>query len=112
MKTKNITHARLSRLFTHMLLHIRQQDYRAFTAPAYLRVLGFRKSAVPLLTSIKSHGNLPLITNPADAERFLLPEARRLWQFDMRGTELYRLCLAAKGDYTMKNDYRQQIICL
>ncbi|MCI9525594.1 MAG: nucleotidyltransferase family protein [Lachnospiraceae bacterium] len=112
MKTKNITHARLCRLFTHMLLHIRQEDYRTFTAPAYLRVLGFRKSAAPLLTAIKSHGNLPLITNPADAERFLSPESRLLWQFDMRGTELYRLCLAAKGDYSMKNDYRQQIICL
>lgn len=112
MKTKNITHARLSRLFTHMLLHIRQEDYRRFTAPAYLRVLGFRKSAAPLLSAIKSHSSLPLITNAADAERFLSPEAQQLWQFDMRSSDLYRLCLAAKGDYSMKNDYRQQIICL
>lgn len=112
MKTKNITYARLSRLFTHMLLHIRQQDYRTFTAPAYLRVLGFRKSAAPLLSAIKSHSSLPFITNPANAERFLSPEAQQLWQLDMRSTDIYRLCLAAKGDYTMKNDYRQQIICL
>lgn len=112
MKTKNITYSRLSRLFTHILLHIRQEDYHTFTGPTYLRVLGFRKSAAPLLSAIKSHSSLPLITNPAEAERFLPLEERRLWQFDMRSTDLYRLCLTAKGDYTMKNDYRQQIICL
>ena len=112
IKTKNITYTRLSRLFTHMLLHIRREDYQTLTAPAYLRVLGFQKSAAPLLSAIKSHGSLPLVTNPADAEPLLSAEAQRLWQFDMRSADLYRLCLAAKGDYTMKNDYRQQIICL
>ncbi len=112
IKTKNITYSRLSRLFTHMLLHIRQEDLQTFTAPAYLRVLGFRKAAAPLLSAIKSHSSLPLITNAKNAERSLPPEALRLWQLDMRSTDLYRLCLTAKGDNTMKNDYRQPLICL
>ncbi len=112
MKTKNFTYARLSRLFTHMLLHIQQEDYRELTAPSYLRILGFRKSAAPLLSNLKSNSSLPIITSPADAKRLLSPRAKQLLALDLRATELYRLGLAAKGDCTLKNDYRQQIIRL
>lgn len=112
MKTKNITHARLSRLFAHMLLQIRQKDYKAYPVPSYLRILGFRKSAAPLLSALKAHSSLPLITTPADARQALSKEGGRLLDFDLRATELYRLCLTAKGDDSLKNDFRQQLIRL
>lgn len=112
MKTKNITYARLSRLFAHMLLHIRQEDYRAYPVPSYLRILGFRKAAAPLLSALKANSSLPLITSPADAGKMLSERDQRLLDFDLRATELYRLCLAAKGDISLKNDYQQQIIRL
>lgn len=112
MKTKNITYTRLSRLFAHMLLHIRQEDYRTYPVPSYLRILGFRKAAAPLLSALKANSSLPLITSPADAGQMLSEEDRHLLDFDLRATELYRLCLTAKGDVSLKNDYRKQIICL
>lgn len=111
-KTKNITYTRLSRLFTHMLLHIRQEDYRTYPLPSYLRILGFRKAAAPLLPALKANSRLPLITSPADAGQMLSEKDRRLLDFDLRATELYRLCLAAKGDVSLKTDYRQQVIRL
>lgn len=112
IKTKNITYARLSRLFTHMLLHIRQEDYQRFPTPAYLRILGFRKAAAPLLTSLKKNSSLPIISNLADADHLLPTTAAKLLAMDLRASDLYRLCLNAKGDSTLKNDYRQQIIRL
>lgn len=112
MKTKNITYARLSRLFAHMLLHIRQEDYRTYPVPSYLRILGFRKAAAPLLSALKANSSLPLITSPADAGKMLSEGDRHLLDFDLRATELYRLCLAARGDTSLKNDYRQQVIRL
>lgn len=112
MKTKNFTYARLSRLFTHMLLHIRQEDYQKLTTPSYLRVLGFRKSATPLLSSLKSNSSLPMITSLADAGHLLSPDAKHLLALDLRATELYRLGLTTKGDCTLKNDYKRQIIRL
>lgn len=112
MKTKNITYARLSRLFAHMLLQIRQEDYKAYPAPSYLRILGFRKSAAPLLSALKAHSSLPLITTPTDARQMLSKEGRCLLDFDLRATELYRICLTAKGDNSLKNDFRQQLIRL
>ena len=112
MKTKNITYTRLSRLFTHMLLHIRQEDYRTYPLPSYLRILGFRKAAAPLLPALKANSRLPLITSPTDAGQMLSKETEGLLNFDLRATELYRLCLTAQGDDSLKNDYRQQIIRL
>lgn len=109
MKTKNITYTRLSRLFTHMLLHISQDDYNTFKEPSYLRILGFRKSAAPLLSALKSNSSLPLITNPKDAGQILSEDARRLLALDLRATDLYRLCLTAKGDCSLKNDYKQYL---
>ncbi len=112
IKTKNITYARISRLFAHMLLHIRQEEYQQFPTPAYLRILGFRKAAAPLLSSLKKNSSLPIITSLADAGHFLPATAKKLLDIDIRASDLYRLCLNAKGDDTLKNDYRQQIIRL
>lgn len=112
IKTKNITYARISRLFAHMLLHIRQEEYQQFPTPAYLRILGFRKAAAPLLSSLKKNSRLPIITSLADAGHFLPATAKKLLDIDIRASDLYRLCLNAKGDDTLKNDYRQQIIRL
>lgn len=110
MKTKNITYTRLSRLFLHMLLNIRQTDYQEFPMPSYLRILGFRKTAGPLLSALKSHSRLPIITHPKKAQTLLSKQEQRLWGIDLRAADLYRLGLTGKGDYNMKREYRRQMI--
>lgn len=110
MKTKNITYTRLSRLFLHMLLNIRQTDYQEFPIPSYLRILGFRKTAGPLLSALKSHSRLPIITHPKKAQTLLSKQEQRLWEIDLRAADLYRLGLTGKGDYNMKREYRRQMI--
>ena len=49
----------------------------------YARVLGFRRSAEPLLQAIKANSAVPLLTKPADACKKLPPEAERLFQQDI-----------------------------
>lgn len=110
MKTKNITYTRLSRLFVHMLLHITQEDCRILAEPSYLRILGFRQSAAPLLTALKAKSRLPVVTRPANACRTLPLHAQKLLAFDFRSTDLYRLGLTGKGDCSLKNDYQQPIL--
>lgn len=99
-------------MFLHMLLDIKQSDYQAFPVPSYLRILGFRKTAGPLLFALKSHSKLPIITHPKKAQTLLSTQEQRLWEIDLRATDLYRLGLTAKGDYSMKNDFRQQMIVI
>lgn len=112
MKTRNVTYTRLSRLFLHMLLHIRQEDYTHFPFPSYLRVLGFRKEAAPLLTAMKAHSSLPILTSVSSAHILLTEKAQQLLSLDLRAADLYRLVLTSKGDSSLKNDYHQQILRL
>ncbi len=112
MKTKNITFSRLSRMFLHILLDIYQEDYRLFPKPSCLRILGFRKSAVPLLSAMQHAGSLPLVTSPAQAGQTLSDSAYRLLAYDLKASELYRAGVTARGDFSLKNDYRQPVIRL
>ena len=110
IKTKNITHTRINRLCLHMLLDIKQSDYQTFPVPSYLRILGFRKTAGPLLSTLKSHSKLPILTDPKKARTLLSTQGQKLWEIDLRAADLYRLGLTAKGDYSMKREYRRQIV--
>lgn len=110
IKTKNITYTRISRLFLHMLLDIKQTDYQTSPVPSYLRILGFRKTAGPLLSALKSQSKLPIITHPKKAQTLLSKQGQRLWEIDLRAADLYRLGLTAKDDYSMKREYRRQMI--
>lgn len=92
LKTKAFTHTRISRCLLHILLGIKKEDMdagRALDYIPYARVLGFRRSAAPMLGLIKSHSSIPLITKPADAAKILPQEADRLWELDILASELY-----------------------
>lgn len=112
LKSKNITYARLSRVFLHIILNITKEDCQPLPAPSYLRVLGFQKQAAPLLAAIKAHGSLPLLLSPAAAPKLLPAPAQRLLSHDLAASSLYRIGLAAKGDNSLKNDYQHPMICL
>lgn len=110
LKSKNMTYTRISRMFLHIVLDIHTDSLKAFPEPAYLRVLGFRKQAAPLLSAIKSKGRLPMVTSlPAYS---LAEPARSLLEHDLRSSGLYRIGLAAKGDNQLKTDYQQPILRL
>lgn len=65
VKTRQYTRSRISRSLLHILLDIRTVDLKP---PSYLRVLGFRREAAPLLAQIKKNGTLPLVTKTAGHE--------------------------------------------
>ena len=68
-----------------MLLGLSQDGLdacRALDYPAYLRPLGFKKSAGPLLAAIKREGRSPLLTKMADASGKLSPERCQLLRQD------------------------------
>ena len=86
VKTKRYTHARLSRLCAYALLNLTRDFADAHRAPEYARVLGFRKSAAPLLKAIKRRGSLPLVTKAADFDR-----TNPLFALDVRAQDLWSL---------------------
>ena len=86
IKTKRYTRARLSRLCAYALLNLTRDFAQTHRTPDYARVLGFRKSAAPLLKEIKRHGSIPLVTKAADFDR-----SNPLFALDVRAQNLWSL---------------------
>ena len=74
LKTRQLTEARIRRALLHLLLGIRQGTlscYQINGTVFYARLLGFRKTAGPLLHAIKHSAAVPLLAKPSDAETIL-----------------------------------------
>lgn len=85
MKTKNLTHSRVSRILLHILLDIRKNQYS--DTCNYARILGLRKTSSTLLKNVK---NFPIITKVATAEKQLNVEDFKQFQLDLFSSHLYQ----------------------
>ena len=86
IKTRRYTRARLSRLCAYALLNLTRDFAQTHRAPDYARVLGFRKSAAPLLKTIKQRSSIPLITKAANFDR-----SNPLFALDVLAQDLWSL---------------------
>jgi predicted nucleotidyltransferase len=89
-KSKRYAHSRLRRLCLWAWLGMTAQD-RPERVP-YVRVLGMTDRGREVLRQMKKTCPLPVITKPAAGKK-LPPEARRLFELEMQGADLWRLCL-------------------
>ena len=69
VKSRRYTWARLSRVCTCALLGFTKDFAAESAAPAYARILGFRKSAQPLLHAVRVASSVPLVAKCADFDR-------------------------------------------
>ncbi|MBQ4293107.1 MAG: nucleotidyltransferase family protein, partial [Lachnospiraceae bacterium] len=98
----DLTLTRIRRGLFSLLLELKKSEAEA--APSYARLLGFQKSAEPLLSEIKRKSSIPLISKDADA--------RLLLRKDLRASEVYRMILEKKSGRKIKNDLQQPLIIL
>lgn len=115
--TKEITYSRISRVLTHLLLGIRQDmllPYLSDTTATlpYLRILGFRKDATPLLTALKTTAKAPLITSPASAEKALTNQGLTMLHTDIFASDLYRSILTNKCHCIFPNEYQRKFLSI
>jgi len=68
-KTRRYPYARLSRLATHALLGLTDEQLASSGMPPAAWLLGFRRDARALFTHFKEKGNLPIIGKAADVDR-------------------------------------------
>ncbi len=107
LKTKQYTLTRITRALCHILLNLRQTDLESLREnryPVYLRVLGFRKTASPLLAAVKKKGASPLLVKAADAPHLLTPVQLSLFEKDVFGSHLYETARVQKG-FPFRNEY-------
>lgn len=114
LKTRDITMTHINRALLHILLSIKKSDMellQKYEYCAYLRLLGFRREASPLMNTIKTASRRPVITKLADARNRLHQEQFSLLEKDIAASGLYQqLALIKKEAAVFSGEYRQPII--
>lgn len=108
LKTKELTYTRIQRALLHTILKIREQP----KGIPYARVLGFRKSSSPLLKEIKQHTTIPVITKAADALGILSADGQKIWNDNLRASNIYESILAQKTGRPFVHEYQKQLVLL
>lgn len=112
-KNRNYTYTRVNRCLLNLMLGITKEDvsvFKEYHSVPWLRILGFRKDAAPLLSELKRHASIPVITKTADASSILSGQALSLFEKHLKTAELYRLLSQLKTGQSMKNEYTRSII--
>lgn len=121
LKTRQYTLTRIYRSLLHILLNIKKA---APVLPCYARLLGFRKSSLALLSAIKAHSAIPLITKTADAKTLLssvsIPlsdsldcsqkNGYALFRQDLFAADLYRKTQEQKFCVTLADEFTHPLI--
>lgn len=117
LKTKQYTYTRISRALLHILLGIKEQDMHLFRMngyASYARVLGFKKSSIPLLSEAKAKSKIPLITKTANAHKILENDAVGWlgFQYNLHASHLYQMIQQQKYGILNKNEFTRSPIIL
>ena len=101
LKTRQVTLTRIKRVLLHILLGIRDT-----AAPAsYARVLGFRKTAQPLLHQISQESTIPMITKlPKEAPEGLTE--------DLNAAHMWEMLAGHKTGRPLCTEYQRQLVIL
>lgn len=115
LKSKDLTHTRISRALIHILLDITRDMYtdaKIHDYAPYARVLGFHKRALPLLSEIGKNTSIPLLTKLADARTQLSEQDYSLLEHDIFCSHVYESVIADKTRTAFQNEFTRQIIIL
>lgn len=115
LKTKELTHSRITRALCHILLDLYQKDLdklKESNWPVYLKPLGFRKSAGPLLAVIKQKGASPLLVKAADASSLLNPAQYALFEKDVQASHIYESAKVCQYGTSFVHEYTRTPIIL
>lgn len=115
LKTKEMTYTRISRGLLHILLGIEKGHLalgEALGYAPYAKVLGFRRSAAPLLRAVRERSAIPLVTSLADAERDLPADAGRLLRLDIQASAVYQGIASLRAGRAAGSEFRAQLVIL
>ncbi|MBE5972533.1 MAG: nucleotidyltransferase [Lachnoclostridium sp.] len=112
-KDRNYTYTRVNRSLLNLMLGITKEDsllFKEYHSAPWLRILGFRKEAGPLLSEMKKKATAPIITKTANAESILPDNAYELFKKQLTAAEVYRLVSQLKSGRSTKNEFTNSIL--
>lgn len=106
-KSRRYAHARIRRLtlwaFLGMTREMRPER------PLYIRVLAMNAAGQGILHDCKKSCPVPIITKPAAAKK-LEPDAKALFELEMRSADLWRLCLPSLEHSEAGNEWKSGVL--
>lgn len=108
LKTRELTQTRIQRALLHILLGIHTIPERI----PYARILGFRRSAGPLLKTLKENSRIPLLTKLADAPKTLDSEALSLLEETTFASNLYESLIQNQTNGIFHHEYTKPVVIL
>jgi predicted nucleotidyltransferase len=115
VQSKNYTKTTIQRALLHSFLNIETntiEEKQDSQLHSYVKILGFKKSAGPVLSLLRKQSHLPLITNVHDHQKTLDLVGQKMLDQEIRYTCLYNNLVLEKSNQVKKNDYTQPIIIL
>lgn len=120
LKSRQLTYTGVSRALLHLVLAIPSElveELKAAGYAPYARILGFKKSAGPLLKRIKQNSSIPVFTKVAGAQKRLSQAGAAMLECEIRASHIYqavRMEKAARGEAPGKsaafqNEYTEQV---
>ncbi|MCD8037167.1 MAG: nucleotidyltransferase family protein [Clostridiales bacterium] len=113
LKTKRYTYTRLMRIICHILLGITKEHEEMFSPDSfepYIRVLGFRKSAEPLVGALSRNSSVPVIMNVNKDEKLLSESQRLMLDIEKRATDIYYLGYPTPSAKKRALDYTMPVV--
>ena len=108
LKTRELTQTRIQRALLHIILNI----HTVPTQIPFARVLGFRRESSELLSQIKQHSTIPLITKLADAQKLLDSEGNQIISETVFSSNLYEKLLCLKTGRKFCHESQKQLIII
>lgn len=112
LKTRDMTYVRICRCMFHILLTITRSsmaDYKKQGHCQYARILGFRNDAKKVLSQLKEHSLIPLLTKLTQIDQ-LTPAGMQMLKQDIFASDLYESIITDKFKLPFINEYQQQIL--
>ena len=101
VKTRNYTYTRISRALLHILLGMTSQTMERFDRDhglcGWIRPIGFRRSAAPLIRSITSSCSVPYLDKLSKARKVLPPDLYSILDEELKAEFLYDLMAARRA---------------
>lgn len=114
-KDRNYTYTRVNRCLLNLMLGITKNDsltFKQYDLTPWLRILGFRKDAAPLLSELKRQAGAPIITKTANASQILSEDVYPLFEKHLKTAELYRLLAQLKTGRSAKNEFTRSVLII
>ena len=115
LKTKDITYARVSRCLLHILLNLRKDSLNHYVEKDYVfyaRILGLRRSATELTSTIKKVSTIPMVSKLADARNILPPIAMDMLECDIQAAHIYDSLVAEKFGHKPVSEFNREIVIM